>query len=559
MHAVPVFGAAFFMKWIPIMGAPISSAAFELAKLANGGDFGDVSLNNRLRLTSPETAQTILNLAKAAIAQPDEDLAKSLEMTKTVTIATGLLPYNLRAPSLLFSPTITPVRNSLKRTMIPSPGNAANWKAITGLANTPNLMGWVPEGRRSGSINYNAVNASATYASMGVEDSVTDEAKFGAVGFEDEEALIQMRSLYKLMQIEECSLLHGNASLTLGTPATPVLAAAGTGATLPAATYSVIVVALTAMGFMHATTTGALALLLPQAVVSNDGQGSYTLNGGSSNKSAAASQAVTLGQTLTATATLINGAAAYAWYVGVAGSEKLEAITTINSASFALPLVGTGQAATLITADWSKNATAYDGLVTQTYTASGTSYIKALATGTAGAGTQLTATGSGEVTEIRNMLKTMWDTYRVSVTRLYVASQELASITKLVLAGGSAPLVRLNTTGGNDGPVDVRYTAGAVVGWYFNPYTADGGKFIPILIHPNMVAGTIFGYAENLPATYMSNETPTVAELLVRQDYFVEKWAKTSRTQFYGTYCQTVPAVYAPFCLAVITNIAPTP
>jgi hypothetical protein len=156
------------------------------------------------------------------------------------------------------------------------------------------------------------------------------------------------------------------------------------------------------------------------------------------------------------------------------------------------------------------------------------------------------------------MLKSMWDNNRVTITRLYVNSQELISITKLVLAGGSAPLVRLNTAATGGGPGDVRYTAGAVVGWYFNAFTADGGRFIPIILHPNMPAGTIFGYAEVLPPQYMSNETPTVAELLVRQDYYVEKWARTSRTQFYGTYCQAVPAVYAPFCFGIITNIAPT-
>lgn len=533
------------------MAEMISAAAFELAKMANGGNFNEVSLTNRVRLTTPEQAQTILNFTKAALSTPATD-----ELAKTVTVSTGLTAYNLRAPSLLFSPTITPVRNSLKRTQLPNPGPAANWKYINGLSNTPNFMGWVPEGRRSGSITYSATNASAAYATMGTEDSVTDEAKFAAVGFEDEEALIQLRSLYKLMQIEENSLIWGNASAALSAPSTPTLSAAGTGATLPAATYSVICVPLTGMGYQHASLTGGV--LTPQSITSNDGNGSYTLNGGSGPKSAAATQAVTLGQTLGATVPVVSGAVAYAWYVGTAGSETLQAITTINSVAISAPLAGSRQAASAITADWSTNATGYDGMITQAFKNSSLAYINALGTGGAGAGTQLTAVGNGEVTQIRDMLKGMWDAYKISVTALYVSSQEMTSITKLVLAGGSSPLVRLNSAATGGAPADVRYTAGAVVGWYFNPYTADGGKFIPILLHPNMVPGTIFGYAEVLPATYMSNETPTVAELLVRQDYYVEKWPKVSRTQFYGTYCQTVPAIYAPFCLAVITNIAPT-
>jgi hypothetical protein len=530
----------------------ITSAALALSTLINGGEHDILTKSGiTARLTSPEQAQEILELAKTALATDATE-----ELAKTVTISTGLTAYQLRAPSLLFNPVITPVRNSLKRTSLGNPGDAAHWKAINALVNAPNNMGWVPEGRRSGSITYSVDSKSATYASMGTEDSVTDEAKLAAEGFEDEEALIQMRSLYKLMTIEEACLLFGNNSLDLGTTPTPTLSAGGAG-TLPNATYSVIVVALTAQGLANASLAGGV--LTPVSITSNDGQGAYTLNGGSAAQSVAATQATTGTQNLRATVAVVNGAAGYAWYVGTAGSEKLEKITSINSAEFSAPLAGTGQAATAITANWSKNATAYDGLVTQTFKNSGSgAYIKSLATGTVGAGTQLTATGSGEINEIRDMLKSMWDNYRVTITRLYVNSQELVSITKLVLAGGSAPLVRLNTSATSGGPGDVRYTAGAVVGWYFNAFTPDGGRFIPIILHPNMPAGTIFGYAEVLPPQYMSNETPTVAELLLRQDYYVEKWARTSRTQFYGTYCQSVPAIYAPFCFGIINNIAPT-
>jgi hypothetical protein len=144
------------------------------------------------------------------------------------------------------------------------------------------------------------------------------------------------------------------------------------------------------------------------------------------------------------------------------------------------------------------------------------------------------------------------------VSKLYVNAQELASLTKLGLSSASAPLLRFTSMLSNDGTTPVKFTAGAVIGWYFNPFTADGGAYIPIILHPNMTPGTIFGYTEVLPPSYMSSETPTVAEVLTRQDYYVEKWPKTSRKQVYGTYAQQAVAVYAPFCLAVITNIAPT-
>lgn len=537
------------------MTIKISSAALELAKLANGGDdyasLGKAINGQAIITMTPEKAQMTIDFAKESMAKAmDTD-----ELAKSVTLSTGATYYDLRAPSMLFSPTITPIRNNLKRTKRPNPGDAARWRYIQGLTNSPNLMGWVPEGRRAASITYTMTPASQPYATLGTEDSVTDEAKFAADGFEDEEALIQMRSLYKTMQIEECGLLHGNASVALGVPTAATLSVAGSGATLPTLTYSVIVVALTALGFLQAT--AATGVVTSVSVTSNDGQGAYTVNGGASNKSTSATQAVTLGQTLSATVPIVNGAVAYAWYVGASGSETLQLITTINSATFSAPLAGSRQAATAIAADYSVNATAFDGLVTQAYKNNGVAYIKTMATGTAGLGTQMTPVGNGEVQEIRDMLRAMWDQNRVSITKLYVAAQELTSLTKLVLTAGSAPLLRVNTNTG-DSPSSVKVTAGSVVGWYFNPYTADGGRFIPIIIHPNMCAGTIFGYAETLPATYMSNECPTVAEVLLRQDYYVEKWPRTSRTQFYGTYCQEAVAVYAPFCLAIIQNIAPT-
>ena len=80
---------------------------------------------------------------------------------------------------------------------------------------------------------------------LGEEDTVTFEAEAAAQGFEDINATATLRILQKTMRKEETALLGGNTSLALGKPGTPTLSASGTGGTLPATTYSVIVVALT--------------------------------------------------------------------------------------------------------------------------------------------------------------------------------------------------------------------------------------------------------------------------------------------------------------------------
>src|SRR5438045_327511 len=145
-----------------------------------------------------------------------------------------------------------------------------------------------------------------------------------------------------MMLKEEMAILAGNASLMLGTPSSPTLSASGTGATLPAATYFVKVVALTLEGYQNTSLLGGVAT--SKTVTGADGK-TFVLSGGSSNISAEASQAVTLGQTLLCSVNPVQGAAAYAWYVSTTtGSETLQAITTINSLAVSAPRLRTREA-----------------------------------------------------------------------------------------------------------------------------------------------------------------------------------------------------------------------
>jgi hypothetical protein len=499
-------------------------------------------------MTIAQTTEETLRLTKEALAQPGPALAKN------VTIATGLSNYDLQAPAKNLYPTITPLRNAIPRVQRLNPGDAARWRTISSVAGSGfDAMGWVPEGQRSASMSYTANPLVASYMTLGEEDSVTFEAEAAAQGFEDINATATLRLLQKTMRKEETGLLGGNASLALGTPGTPVLSASGTGATLPAATYSVIVVALAFEGYRNASLAAGVATT--KTITGNDGN-TYSLNGGSSNKSANATQAVTSGQTLFAVAPTVNGAVAYAWYVGTAGSETLQAITTINSVAIAAPLVGGQQAASAVTADCSRNATlAFDGLLTIGFNPASNAYVQALSAGTAGTGSFLTASGRGSVVEIDAMLVQMWNAYRLSPTVLYVNAQEQKNITNKCLTSASGPLVRYNIAADSDrgGPYGV--SASGVVRWYYNPFSVDGGFDIPIQVHPDLPPGTILAYCERLPVWYQSNEAPNVAEVLTRRDYYRVDWPVRTRRREFGVYAEEVLAVYAPFGIGVLTNI----
>ena len=72
------------------------AAAFELAKLANGGDFTDVSLNNRLRLTSPEqaVAECLLLIDRRLNDLPESErsLGKSVGCETVMSTMIGKCP-----------------------------------------------------------------------------------------------------------------------------------------------------------------------------------------------------------------------------------------------------------------------------------------------------------------------------------------------------------------------------------------------------------------------------------------------------------------------------------
>jgi hypothetical protein len=239
--------------------------------------------------------------------------------------------------------------------------------------------------------------------------------------------------------------------------------------------------------------------------------------------------------------------------VGTSGSETLQAIATINSATFAAALATGNQAASAITADNSSNSLGFDGLLTTALKSGSNAYVKALATGAAGAGTALTASGRGSVVEIDTMLQSMWDAYQVSPTVLFVNSQELANITTKVISSASGPLLqyRQDPEGGG-----YQLDAGGMIATYYNPFLLDGGMRIPVKIHPFVPPGTILGYAENLPAQYQSSEVPNVAEVKCRQDYYAIDWPPVTRQRQKGVYVEEVLAVYAPFAMGVINNIA---
>ena len=237
-------------------------------------------------------------------------------------------------------------------------------------------MGWVPEGQRSGQMSYSTATKSAAFVTIGEEDAATFEAISAGRDFEDIQARMTFRLLQKMMLKEEMAILGGNASLQLGTPATPTLSASGTGATLPAATYSVNVVALTLEGYQNSSLSAGVAttktdhrrrrqdLHAVRRLLEHQRRGEP---GGDAR-----------GRRCSATVTPVQGAVAYAWYVGTAtGSETLAGDHDDQQrCASRRRSPAAHQAQSAITADNSANPSyAYDGLLTTALKPGSNAYV----------------------------------------------------------------------------------------------------------------------------------------------------------------------------------------
>lgn len=503
----------------------------------------------------------------AKIGDPiyDRPLEKS-----SLTTAGGLVTYDLRAPSLHLIPWLSPLRDMIPRKdKSAKAGVTAHWKSIfaSSIVQTAyQASPYIIEGARAPLFTFSAQEKSANYVSIGRDGSVTYEAVSASAGLEDALATARFFCLESLMVSEEDVLLGGNLSTKLGTVGTVTTGTLTLGGTLTAITWDVYCVALSYEGYRNSTVAGGVAtqkqITTPDAKV-------MTVNGGSSNISALATQATSGTQSLTASVAAINGAFAYAWYIGPSGAARLAQITTINSVVQTVTPSTSTQLFSSITADLSVNdgvtgagtnqVTAYDGMLYQCIAAAGAftaatgTYVNANSYAINLLGNTLTASGAGGISEIDTMMAYQWNTFRVSLSQILVNAQELKNITAKILTNASAPLLRYNLNADGE---HYDMVASGTISFYFNPYMPGGGRKIPIVVHPTLPAGTILFQGKQIPPYFKKSSMANVSEVICRRDYYSVDWADITREYQFGTYSEEVLALYFPPAFAILTGIA---
>ncbi|MDI9847554.1 hypothetical protein QM467_05700 [Rhodoblastus sp. 17X3] len=494
--------------------------------------------------TALELTQAIRKAQAAPVFDPRFASLEKSTFSQASSPTSGLTYYDLETGAKLLFPVLTPLRNSIPR-VSGKGGVQAAWRAVTAINSTGLRIG-VSGGNRGAVAAVTTKDYVATYKGIGIETNADFEAQFAGQNFDDIRALAAQTGLEALMIGEEAMLLGGNTSMALGVTATPTLAASASGGSLATATWSVICVALTLDGLMNSSVATGVQASISRA---NADSSSDVFGGGAGQKSANATVSVTgPSGSVTATVAARTGAFGYAWYWGVAGSEVLGAITTINSVVITAAATGTQTAASLPSVDWSANSLAFDGLLTQALLPGSGAMVNVQPTGVAGAGTPLTGDGAGGIVEIEAVLKANWDLYRLSPDEVWVSSQEANNISKKILAGGA--------TGAQRFIFDTKQDAiggGVMVTTYKNKYSLAGAKSLDIKIHPNMPAGTMLFLTRKLP--YPLANVGNVIQVRTRQDYYQIEWPLRARRYEYGVYADEVLQHFFPPSMSVITNI----
>lgn len=511
----------------------------------------------------------------------NDDFVKGIQArlakSNTIDNSTGLLWYDLRPVVQLLYPfkELIPCISRLPRTPADG-GNAYHWKRITAI-NPGNISPGVSEGNRGARIALTLQDQQATYKTLGLESSVTFEARLGAKNLRPDAIGNAIQSTLRATMIsEEQTLMLANATVPLGTTPTPTLVAAGTGSSFGSGTVYVRCVALAGLGWLgytpynQSTNTGGV----PGQVTKVNADGSTdTFGGGSAQPSAEASVSTNAGENVTATVTPVAGAVAYAWYIGTtsgAANLKLTMITQANTVKFTQNAASTQQpVANLqvggVFVDNSTNNLLPDGILPQIFAqifgaAPGTAMAtnKSLPSGVsisnsgsllyqmASGNTGLTIQGTN-VLEFDNFLRAAYDQYKIGYDRILMSAADIAAFTGTMLEDGAASMFRIlfdadSTTG--------RITAGRRITSYLNKFF---GNTLDVEVHPYLPPGIIVFWSDRSP--YELSGVPNILEAHVRQDYYQIQWPLTTRKYEYGVYVDEVFSCYFPPAFGAIYNL----
>ena len=473
-----------------------------------------------------------LNAALAAQRVATDSINKDISLT--TPLSTAFAAFDLEAPAKLLTPRPTPLRNRIPRKK--GVGTSHRVKRITGYTGTGtggqgNIWPGITETttttfgsiafERGPKISYTADDLVLPYNSYSLSDSVSFDANFSGLGYQDLRQLSSTSTLYATMLMEERMMLMGRGTATgyagaLSAPTITVTApSAGTGqVALANATYYVYVTAdagISSTGFgesvvssvaTQATSSQVLKIVVNTAVVGALGYNVYigTTTGVANAKYQGTFKSLT-------------------GYVVGAGSASVGDTLVYSTASSIL--------ASRASSDTSAYATGYDGILT-TLLGSNTGYNNNI---------NSTFSNTNAGTEFQTVFANLYASVKADPDEILMNGSDRKQLSDAIKGSANANY-RLNIS--QDETTGV--TFGSVVNGIVNETT---GKSLGITVHPWLPQGVspVMSYTLPIPDTEVSD---VWANYLV-QDYMGIQWPVTQfayefSTYFRGTFFCSAPA-----------------
>jgi hypothetical protein len=472
-----------------------------------------------------------LNNAISAQRLAMQDIQKDISLTSP--LSTSFAAFDLEAPAKLLTPRPTPLRNRIPRKK--GVGTSHRIKRITGYTGTgTGGQGQIWPGvsettttafgsinfERGPKISYTADDIVLPYNSYSLSDSVSFDANFSGLGYQDLRQLSSTSTLYATMLMEERMMLMARGTSTgySGALSAPTASAAGATASgsvtgIAANTYYVYVTA--------------------DAGVSSTGFGESIV-------STVASATTTSGQALVVTVTPVTGAIAYNVYVGTttgAANAYYQGRTTgtvftvggaaTSSTGNQGPLKTTGALASRAAADTSAYATGYDGIL-PTLLGPSSGFINNIAG---------TFSNTNPGVEFQSVFAGLYNSVKADPDAILINGSDRKQLSDSIKGSANANY-RLNITQDDS----TGAVLGSVVGGIVNEVT---GKAVDLIVHPWLPQGVapVISWTLPIPDTEVSD----VWSNYLVQDYMGIQWPVTQfayefSTYFRGTFFCSAPA-----------------
>ena len=480
-----------------------------------------------------------LNSALAAQRQAQADIVKDISLT--TPLSTSFAAFDLEAPAKLLTPRPTPLRNKLPRkkgvgtshrikritgyTGTGTGGQGQIWPGIT--ETTTNTFGSVAY-ERGPKISYTADDLVLPYNTYSLSDSVSFDANFSGLGYQDLRQLSSTSTLYATMLMEERMLLMARGTATgysgaLSAPTVSLAAANATGTQTALAASTTFYVYVTA-------DAGAF---------------------GQSVLSSVQSQATSSGsQVLTITVTPVTGALGYNVYVGTTTgaanahfvgrftglTATLQGAASTQTTNNNLVFNTTGVLASTITGDTSAYAAGYDGII-PTLLGSAGGYNNNI-------NAQFSTSNPGN--EYQTVFYNLYNNVKADPSEILINGSDRKQLSDAIKNGSTANY-RLNLTQTDAGD----YVGGATIGGLYNEIT---GSLVDITVHPWLPQGVspVMSYTLPIPDTEVSD----CWAVFNVTDYMGIQWPVTQFSYDFSTYFRGTFMAQAPAWSGIVSGIA---